>query len=127
MGAERHAGLATRAADGPCHHHRRRRLSDDTRIDGSGNVSVAGYVVNDALQGSTLIGSADIYAARYSPAGDLLWATQTGAVGDQVAFSAAIAPDGGLYVSGRTTGTLPNSTGTGRGFLLKYGPDGTLR
>jgi hypothetical protein len=108
-----------------------------TRHFGNAATTVTGIAVSDggvyvtgatrsALDGQTFLGDFDGYIKKYSLAGDELWTRQFGtALSD---FTSAIAADAlGVYVVGRTDGTLPDHTHAGRfhdAFVVKYDADG---
>ncbi len=84
--------------------------------------------VGGTLDGETSGGNRDIFVARYSPAGDLLWNTQFGSSEEDVAQAIDIANDGMIYIAGKTYGVLPGETaGENRDVVVaKLGKDGSL-
>jgi PKD repeat protein len=77
--------------------------------DAAGNVLVCGEFDGNLTLGSTThatAGSSDIFVAKYSPAGALLWSRKFGGTGEDAARGIDGAPDGGVYVSGEFTGTV---------------------
>jgi uncharacterized protein (TIGR03437 family) len=76
--------------------------------DTSGNLILAGYFQQTAdfdpgprTVSFTSAGARDVYVAKFSPEGQLLWATAFGgAAGDDEAMDVTTAPDGSVYVAG---------------------------
>jgi hypothetical protein len=103
-------------------------------LDSSGNVYVAGGFAGTASFGGTnltSIGGLDIFLAKYTSAGQLLWARRAGGTGNfEYGLAIAFDPAGNLLVTGQFQGTATFS-GTNlvsRGgidiFLAKYDPAG---
>jgi hypothetical protein len=91
----------------------------------SGDVVLAGHTFG-GVQGENQ-GSADAFIARYSAAGDLLWAAQLGSGDYDAAEAVAIDDDGAVYVAGLTGGSVPRGPGVifgGRPVLAKYSATG---
>lgn len=104
-------------------------------VDRRGNINVTGYVSGradfdlDANVDVNAANSADIFLARYSAAGELLWVRAAGASSqDDWGFSVA-AGNGSIYVAGFFTGAADFSgdgvadlvtNDFGDAFLLKY-------
>ena len=89
--------------------------------DSAGSVYVTGYtlssdfpVTGDAAQ-MEYGGGVDVFVTKLSPAtpgpGALQYSTYLGTTGVQVGMGLALAPDGGIYVGGYTTGTTPTLAG----------------
>lgn len=107
--------------------------------DGEGNAYVTGhYQSTDAKGGSGEIlpnrGDYDVFVAKYSPAGDLLWIRTAGGSGYDYGHGIALDPAGDVVVSGAVAGEahfgdqVTKSTGKGRAvFCAKYSPAGELR
>jgi hypothetical protein len=106
--------------------------------DANGACYAVGYAPSGAFSSATVTpqGSGSVFMAKYSAAGDLLWIRLDGK--SQNAFGTAIKVDaaGNLYLSGyyvlsaNFTGVdLPvtPSDSDPSMFLVKYGPDGSLR
>jgi hypothetical protein len=74
-----------------------------------------------------------MYVAKYSPAGQVLWAKNAGVSGDNSSYSVAADNDGNCFAAGRFGGnsinfgtvTLTNK-GSGDVFLVKYDPAGNV-
>ena len=117
--------------------------------DSSGNVLVTG-VYNAALTlynqgpsgtaGTTLpftVGN-DVFVAKYSSAGAVVWAAQIASAGNDIGNAIATDSSGNVFVTGRygaaltmyntggTTGTTLPWTGSSDGFVVKYNPDGYI-
>ncbi|HRQ88030.1 MAG TPA: SBBP repeat-containing protein [Bacteroidia bacterium] len=106
--------------------------------DADGNIYTTGhYESTDAqVDGATVPnqGEYDIFVAKYSPDGDLLWLRTAGGKGYDYGHAIAIDGRGDLIVSGAIVGeaTFGDQTvsmdGTGRPiFCAKYSPSGDLR
>lgn len=68
---------------------------------GEGGIWVTGETLSGNLAGA-LSGDGDIFALRYSPEGAQQFASLYGGPGEDVAYAAALAPDGSLYLTGDT-------------------------
>ena len=91
----------------------------------SNAVYVAGQTA-DALGGQPSSGGTDAFLRAHDPMGNVLWTTQFGTSGTDIARAAAT--DGtSLFVTGSTNGALPGQASAGGtdAFLLEYGLDGT--
>jgi hypothetical protein len=87
--------------------------------DGSGGVYLGGYT-NGSLGGSSMGGN-DALLARYGPGGNQLWVRQLGTSNHDNVIAAAPDGTGGVYVSGKTQGSLggPNA-GSEDAWLARY-------
>lgn len=82
------------------------------------------------------VGGQDVFVAKYTPTGALVWARSIGGTGDDVSFGVAIAADGSVYTTGRFVGTVDfdpgpgtfNLSGTGEmdAFVWKLDSDGNF-
>lgn len=106
--------------------------------DAAGNVYVTGhYQSTDAKAGEETLpnrGDYDIFVARYSAAGDLLWIRTAGGPGYDYGHGIAVDPVGDIVVTGAIAGraefekTVVNEAGAGRPlFCAKYSAKGELR
>jgi hypothetical protein len=94
--------------------------------DGAGGIFVGGSTDGDL--GGPNFGFEDAFLARYDSAGTALWLRQLGTAG--LDRAAALAPDpfGGVFVAGRTTGSLGGgNAGMGDVFLARYDSAGVQR
>jgi PKD repeat protein len=124
--------VATTNGAGPWMQHFGDAGYDEARavaIDRSGNVVVTGLNSGTIdLGGKTC--SATIFVAKYTPAGDLLWAQCVGGAGGGSGRGLAVDPRGNVIVTGYFRGTVDFGTGplTSAGgydeFLAKYSPEG---
>ncbi len=81
-------------------------------VDSSGSVYVAGFA-NGALPDQLHVGSYDAFAMKYDSAGTLLWTRQFGTSNIDEAYAVSLDADGGVFLAGRTNGTLPDQTSSG--------------
>ncbi len=118
-------------------------------VDKDGNIIVAGYfqgtidldpgagtLERTSLGGSINDNAVDIYLAKYTKGGRLIWGFSLGSVGADVPHSLKTDKDNNIYLTGYFGGQMdvdPNpgekliNSGTGRdAFLVKYDKDGKL-
>lgn len=111
-------------------------------VDDAGNLYITGEFQGTAAfdeAGTTTLTSAgdyDVFVAKYSPSGALLWAKRIGNTGYDAARSLAFAGSGNLYVAGTFAGTVdfdPNAgtqnataSGAADAFLLKLDSNGAF-
>lgn len=91
-------------------------------IGANGAVYVTGYTKGE-LEGPNA-GDKDVFVARLSPTGALMWLRQFGAGGEDKALSVAASADGGLFVAGVTSSALETLAGGLDAFLARYDADG---
>jgi len=108
--------------------------------DGDGNIYLTGMTDSTDFPtsgpySSGFVGYRDIFVAKFSPDGQLLWSTILGGLGEDLGYGVALDPAGSVYVGGRTTSTDfpttgPNSTsfhgGGYDGYIAKFTPAGQL-
>lgn len=104
-------------------------------VDPGGNIVIAGSFEGTAAFGDhvlTSLGARDIYLAKLTPKGDILWAKRAGAaVGDQ-GEALAVDASGNIVLVGLFGGTLDlggsslplTSGGSDDVFVAKFAPDG---
>jgi len=112
-------------------------LGTGVAVDEMGHVYLTGKITGNASFGGNLVAArgADLFLAKYDPAGELLWVTHAGGnnsifgdAGQGVALDAA----GDVYVAGFISGTAnfgaTNVTTSGLDdlFLAKFNPSGDL-
>ena len=97
--------------------------SSGISADGLGNIYVVGHTGGSAIAPNA--GPQDVFIAKYTEAGDFVWAQQFGTAGSEQAFNVAADVLGNVYVGGATTGSLsvPNAGGQDL-FLAKYNASG---
>ena len=95
--------------------------------DANGNTFVAGYTLG-ALSGQTSSGASDVFLAKYSADGSLLWTRQFGTSGADFCESVSVDANGNAFVAGYTPGALPGQTSLGGNdaFVAKYSANGSL-
>jgi len=88
--------------------------------DSWGNVYVAGWFEGTVdfdpgagVYNLTSAGDRDLFVAKYSSTGDLVWARNIGGTGDDRAKSIAVADDGSVYTTGFFKGTVDFDPGAG--------------
>jgi hypothetical protein len=91
-------------------------------VDASG-IYVAG-LAGDALPGQTGAGAGDAFVRKYDASGNEVWTRQFGSTSFDEALGIAVDASG-VYVAGRTFGTLPDSAGADDAFVRKYDVSGT--
>ncbi|WP_456415117.1 SBBP repeat-containing protein, partial [Oceanithermus profundus] len=85
-----------------------------TVIDAEGNVYLFG-TTNGSLNGQTALGGVDLFLVKLNGAtGDIAWTTQFGTSEYDEKEAMALDPSGRLIVSGRTQGSFPGFTLSGR-------------
>jgi hypothetical protein len=104
-------------------------------VDATGHSTVTGYFTGTAAFGDTTltsVGEWDVFVARYSPKGEVLWVERVG--GAPRSFSSGIAVDatGHSTVTGYFTGTAAfgrhtlTSAGVADIFVARYSPEGEV-
>ena len=90
--------------------------STSMSLDGSGNVFIAGGYFNTSLTiGSNLLsnsGGGDLYIAKYSPSGTVLWAQSINGTGAEFLGSISTGTNGNVYVCGTFDSPTLNVSGT---------------
>lgn len=84
-------------------------------VDAAGNVFLIGSFRNTLLLENTSLvaaGAEDLFVARYSPAGQLQWATSFGGPGTDGGNSIGTDASGNLYIVGDIAGTVSFGTNT---------------
>lgn len=89
------------------------------KVDGAGNIYVIGdfqgmvdfdpspAIVNlTAISTNTSIANSDIFFAKYSPSGNLIWAKHIGSAGDDEGHYIDISPNGNITLTGVFQGTV---------------------
>jgi len=110
----------------------------DLAVDSGGNTYVTGLFTGEAAMFGPLVrtanGRADVYVAKYSSVGDVLWVRSGGTVGSDNGKSIAVDGAGDSYVTGfldsgfATFGPF-SLTGGGNGdaFVVKYDSAGSVQ
>ena len=93
-------------------------------VDTDGNVYVAGRTAG-TFPGETSAGGDDAFVRKYDSDGNVLWTRQFGTSSTDQARGISL-DSTGVYVAGRTRGTLPGQFSAGRFdvFVRKYDSDG---
>lgn len=87
----------------------------DLTVDPDGNAVVTGWFTGSATFGTNHLGAAggsstDIFVAKYSGGGDLLWVKQAGSISADYGRNITHDAIGGLYLTGRFTGSASFDT-----------------
>ena len=109
----------------------------DVAFDAMGNVCVTGYFENEATFGTTTFTSAgyqDIFVAKYSAAGDLLWVQQFGANKGDTGFGITTDSENNIIITGYFGSTVAFGDCTVTAttlagfdiFLTKFDPEGNV-
>lgn len=108
---------------------------NDTTVDSDGNILIAGYFSNVAKfenKSLTAHGNVDIFSAKYSPDGNLIWVKQFGGTGSQSAWGVTSDEKSNCYLTGwfSGTGAFDNTTIVSQGgtdaYVIKYDKNGNL-
>ena len=78
-------------------------------VDANSNAYVTGNFSNQISAGTTTLSSAgtsDVFVARYSSAGNLIWMIRTGATGQEYGNGIKPDPFGNVYFTGRMAGSV---------------------
>jgi hypothetical protein len=103
--------------------------------DNEGNIFVTGEFDSLAFFDSRVVfsaGKSDIFIAKYSSSGQLIWVERAGGQQSDAANAIAVDKDGGVYITGRFESfasfgtTVINSSGFYDVFFAKYDNDGNL-
>jgi hypothetical protein len=100
-------------------------ITKTMRVDGDGNVYVAGKIFG-TFPGQSSIGGDDVFVRKYDAAGIELWTRQIGSNGDDTVESLAVDSAGVVYLAGDTLGTFAGQTrvgGTTDAFIVKLDPN----
>jgi len=97
-------------------------------IDSEGSLFVSGITKSNSFDGLTNNGGADTFLAKFNASGVKQWTRIVGTASDDQATSIAIAPDGSVYVAGKSPGNLGGQTNHGGddAFILKFTNSGSL-
>ncbi len=110
--------------------------ASDLTVDPDGNIVVTGYYDGIATFGSfslNPIGAGDIYIAKYTNTGTVLWAISAGGTSYDLPYSVTTDKLGNVIVTGIFNGTAVfgtttlNSFGGNDIFVAKYSPDGIFQ
>ena len=112
-------------------------------VDPTGNAYVVGTFTASvdfdpatSLNVLTSLGGADVFLAKYSPTGALIWADRIGGTGSETVNSLVRDAAGNLYLAGGFEGNVDfdpgpglqvlNSSGGTDGYVAKFAGDGTI-
>ncbi|MEM6346034.1 MAG: tail fiber domain-containing protein [Bacteroidota bacterium] len=115
-----------------------RDFLEDLKLDAQGNAFVIGDFRDTLILGSDTLtngGDNDVFAAKISPSGQIIWSLNAGGAGSQDGAGIDIDPAGNVYLAGSfsgtaqfgPTGTLPllsSNAGSSDMFLAKVDPNG---
>ncbi|MEI6694669.1 MAG: gliding motility-associated C-terminal domain-containing protein [Bacteroidota bacterium] len=110
--------------------------STDICTDHSGNVLITGILLDSLTLGSTTLysmGQNDIFIAKYSSSGNLIWAKSTGSSSNEQSLTIKCDTQGNAYISGifnSSSFSLGNTTlynsGSDEIFIAKYDANGNV-
>lgn len=111
-------------------------VANGIAVDAAHNSYVVGELEETVDFGSGIIlqaaGSNDVFLAKYSPEGNILWAKSWGTVENEKALSVAVSPSGDSYVTGYFAssitfgGTQLHSAGRREIFIVKVNTSGNI-
>ena len=95
-------------------------------IGSDGSIYIAGDA-NASVDGQAYLGSSDAFITKFSPSGLKLWTKQIGTSNADKATGIASGPDGSIYLTGYTEGSIggKNNLGFSDAFLMKFSSNGT--
>ena len=88
-------------------------INDDVIVTGS----FSGTISFDATTSLTADDGNDVYVAKYSPGGSLLWARKYGGTGEQIAYALTVDGSGNILIAGTFGGEIT----VGRTMLTEVG------
>jgi hypothetical protein len=92
-----------------------------------GGFYVVGETTGELAGEGSGLGGSDAFIARYTASGTRSWILQFGTTADDQAMAVAVAPNGDVYVAGRTSGTFDGQTAVGGEtdlFVTRFTADG---
>jgi hypothetical protein len=105
-------------------------------IDTEGFIYITGYFLDSIFFDELKLESADlndVFIAKYTPEGELVWAKSAGGRGDDKSYTITADPHGNVAIAGQFSGTanfnsnFVSSSGDYDSFLAKYGNNGTCQ
>lgn len=105
-------------------------------IDAEGFIYITGYFLDSIFFDDVKLQSADlhdVFIAKYTPAGELVWAKRAGGRGDDRAYAITADPHGDVAIVGQFKGTATfdfnfvTSSGNYDAFIAKYGNNGVCQ
>jgi len=92
--------------------------------DSQGHIYVSGFTYGE-FEGTSHVGDYDLFLAKYSDVGELLWVEQLGTSAEEKIRGLVLDSTGNIYLTGHTKGSLgaANAGGTDM-FLVKYNDSG---
>lgn len=102
-------------------------ISQGVAVDGLGNAIVVGRT-DGAFPGQTSAGGLDAFVSAFDSAGGLIWTSEFGTAGLDLAYGVGLDAAGNAYVTGSAAGALPGQTSVGGqdAFVLAYNPSGIV-
>lgn len=105
------------------------------KCDAAGNIYVTGVFKGSASFGSQTVysnGNSDMFLAKYSSAGDLIWVKTAGGSWDEGGWGLAIDNAGKIFVAGEFNASVNfggmqlNTTGSADVFVVRYNSSGSV-
>ena len=113
-------------------------IATDISLDPSGNALITGYYFDTINFGGNILtssGSSDVFVAKYSPSGTVLWVKKVGGSGLDLVNSVDADASGNVYLGGSFSGSCTffgvsnitlNSAGGDDGFVAKLDASGNV-
>jgi hypothetical protein len=95
-------------------------------ISSDGSIYIAGDA-NGSVDGQAYLGSSDAFLVKYNSSGTKLWTKQIGTSNADKATGIVSGPDGSIYLTGYTEGSIGGkyNLGFSDAFLMKFSSNGT--
>ena len=98
-------------------------------VDGTGSIYITGYFETTAdfdpgagTANLTVGGSNDIFVAKYTSAGNYVWANKIGGIGSDLGYNIAFDASSNVYITGSFASTADFDPGAGTANLTSTGP-----
>jgi hypothetical protein len=109
------------------------KSSNDIKVDATGNVFIVGsfkgvadFDTDTMMSNLTSTGNDDIFIAKYTNNGNLIWCKKMGGTNQDVAVKMAIDVAGNIYITGYFNGTVDFNPNTGINNLIAVGGRNTF-
>jgi len=109
------------------------KSSNDIKVDGAGNVFIVGsfkgmtdFDLDTGISSLTSAGNDDIFIAKYTNHGNLIWCKRMGGTNQDEAVKMAIDTIGNIYITGYFNGTVDFDPSSGSNILTAMGGRNTF-